>query len=377
MSELPNLLQASITEFEDHEQNCSAIPTTYFPGSDGLAYLIKNDASAKFISAAVHLNVEAEPKEDGIYDTGIITVDTQDDIFSMFEEQPQIVILSLTHVGDQFKMGFGPYLNPYHSFAAGQVVTGATSGATGMISKVSLNDDQISGWLYIGEVIGKFADGEALTVKGTAIAPASVYEGFILGISKSGEYNEEAKTWHYSGEILLTRNSQFVVSSTPLEPMTAILTDSTVLWLGLELGVPVYPSFISGKNIRHPYISVKIEKSEPLGPPYQEVDNEISQYKKDTVKLYLVNATADQAQKILKTIWEAPEMVGTFGINNFPGWTTLDHVQPGFGIKGNVRAMDIVVNYTLVTSTADVIKYITKFAATIGFDGFSATITNI
>ena len=377
MSELPNLLQASIAEFEDHEQNCVAIPCAYFQGSDGLAYLIKDAANARSISAAVHLNVETTQAEDGRFDTGIVTVDTQDDIFAQFEEAPQVVILTLAHIGDQFKLGFGTYLSPYHSFAAGQTITGATSGAYGTISKVSLNDDQITGWLYLGEVLGQFVNGEELRVETTPIALANVYEGFIVGISQSGSYNEAAQTWHYSGEVLMTRNSHFVITDTPPEPMTQILTDSTAAWLGLDIGVPIYPSFISGKNIKTPYISVKIDKAIALGPPYQDADNLLSQYKQDKVKLYLVNATADQAQKIAQLIWDAPPKYNTFGINTYSGWSMIEErVQAGFGIKQNVRVMELDVNYTLVTNTTDVIKLIEQFAATIKFDGFEAIIKN-
>ena len=366
MGEIDNLLNAGIKEFADKRENATAIPCLYLPGEDGMAYLVKDLTKKIEISAAVHLSAEVKQSEDGIYDTGYVSVDTQDDIFSQFAEQPQVVIIDLVHIGDQYKIG---YASRFHAFSAGQTIIGGTSGATATIHEVSVNEaDNTLGILYLGEVTGSFQDHEDLLVGTIRYAVANVYDGFVLGISKSGDFNEVANTWHYTGELLLTRNSQFLILDEPTVT-TKILTDSTTLWLGLdtELGVPILPSFISAKNMKNSYISVLIKDSNSLGPVILGNDNVLQQYKKDSVRLFLVNADANQAQIIAQKIWNAPLKVATFGINGpFPGWQMItDRIQPSFGFKQNVRTMDIDINYTLYSDTADVLKYITKIAATV------------
>ncbi len=365
MSQISLLLGASIKEFRDKRNNATAIPCTYLSGTDGMAYLVKDSANQADVSVAIHLSAEVKQVEDGIYDTGYVAINTQDDLFAQFREQPQTIIVNLVHIGGQYKMG---YTNRTTAFSVGQTVTGDTSKATGIISEVSPDEVVTSGILYLRSVTGVFEDGEDLYVGVVKYAESDIYDGFLIGVSRSGEFNEITKTWHYTGEVLLSRNYQFVIPEVP-PSFAKILTDSTTLWLDLasELSVSIFPSFISAKNVKSPYISVMINSSVALGPVVQLEDLIYKQYKRDSVRLSLVNASANQAQEIAKKIWDAPLKFLTFGINgSWPGWEMItDKTQPSFGIKQNIRTMELDINYSLYTDTTKVLEYILKIAATV------------
>ena len=135
MNEITRLLNASKQEFEDKIVNSTVIPCQYLPASNGMAYLVKDDAHSAQVSVAIHTSVDVIQHEDGIYDTGSVGINTLVDLFSLFEVAPQIVIID--------------------------------------------------------------------------------YNGFLLSVNKSGEFNAVANIWHYLGEILLSRNSPFIILKKP------------------------------------------------------------------------------------------------------------------------------------------------------------------
>ena len=286
-SEISNLLKGSVKEFQDKNNNCTAIPCVYLPAQNGMAYLVKETSTQKLISCSIHTSTDQTQREDGIYDVGSIVVTTQVNIFAEFEEEPNFIIID--------------------------------------------------------------------------------YKDFILGINKSGEFNQVANTWHYSGEILLNRNKQYIILDEE-EAATLILSDSTTKWLSLstELEIPIYPSYISIANKEDIYMTINIQKSTGLGPVRQISDTELKQYKSDDVKLYLVNATLQQAQDIARAIFDSPIKLGLFGIQNYVSWKTInEYTQSSFGIKQNIRTSEIKINYQLDTTTTDAIKYFKQIAATI------------
>lgn len=292
MNELKNLLQSSIKEFEDKNKNCTAIPCVYLPAANGMAYLVKETCKQILISASIHLSTEQEQREDGVYNTGFVSVSTQNDVFAQFEEEPDTIIID--------------------------------------------------------------------------------YNGFILGINKSGEFNNVAQTWHYTGEILLNRNEQYIILDEE-DAATLILSDSTTKWLDIadELGVVVYPSYISVANKKDVYMTIMIQSSKALAPVRQISDTAMQQYKQDVVKISLINATLQQAQDLAKDIFEAPEKYGTFGIQDYIGWETInEYTQKSFGLKQNIRTATVTVNYQLDTTTTNSIKYFKQIAATINGNKF-------
>jgi hypothetical protein len=294
-TELENLLAASAKEFHDKKNNVLAIPCVYLPAANGLAYLIKDTSQQKEIEpAGVHISVDQEQREDGIYDTGYAAINTQEDIFSKFEIAPDIIILD--------------------------------------------------------------------------------YNGFIIGINKSGEFNAEANIYHYTGEILLNRNDAYIILDED-EASALILSDSTTKWLDLatEYGLDIFPSFVSTKNIKTIHLIVSINDSKPLNNVHQISDTVERQYKKDSIQLYLVNATLAQAQLLAKKIFETPLKYPTsFGMQDFPGWKMLQNYnQSSFGLKQNIRTMDIAINYQLDITALNVLKYFKQISWTINGKKFS------
>lgn len=293
MTELSNLLKSSQQEFKDKKNNITAIPCLYYPGDNGFPYLIKNTANQILISGALHISTDQEQLEHGIYDTGYVAVNTQQEIMAQFTLTPDVVILD--------------------------------------------------------------------------------YKGFTLGVNKSGEFNSEAQTYHYTGEVLLNRNEQYIILD-EAEASTLILSDSTTKWLSLatHFGIPVFPSFVSTINLNQTHLIVNVTDSVPLNNVHQTSDTILKQYKRDKIKLYLINATQTQAQLLAQKIFDCPLQFGYFGVQNFVAWKTINEfTQRSFGLKQNIRTMDITINYQLDIATSNAIKYFKQISATINGVEFS------
>ena len=294
MGELENLLKGSIKEFEDKTNNALAIPCVYIPGTNGLPYLIKNTSLQKNVSIALHVSADQEQREDGIYDSGYISIDTHENLMEIFGEGSDIVII--------------------------------------------------------------------------------LYKEYIIGINRSGDFNSQANTYHYTGELLLNRNDDYIILDED-EATTLILSDSTTKWLDLAtyFGLSIFPSFVSTKNKNDTHLIVSITNSKALNNVHQIDDTTKRQYKKDTVKLFLVNSTLIQAQELAEKIFKSPEKYGYFGIQDFPGWKTInEYTQKSFGLKQNIRSMELKINYQLDITTETGIKYFKQISATIN-DNIIAT----
>lgn len=65
-----------------------------------------------------------------------------------------------------------PYGSKTGTFTAGDIVTGTTTGATGIV-----HNDVSNSALYLHDVVGTFADGEAVTTSGVGTGAFTIGAG--------------------------------------------------------------------------------------------------------------------------------------------------------------------------------------------------------
>lgn len=192
------------------------------------------------------------------------------------------------------------------------------------------------------------------------------YKGITIGVNKQEKRIELSGTYHYFGEVIENRNGNYIVLN-EAEAQQLYLSNSMTKWLsfGDYCSIPVYPSYLTPVNVATTYITVEIENTKSIGIVHQVSDTVNKQYLQDKLKLYLTNATLNQAQEVSMKLNSQAEKLGLFGFQDLPNWTQInDTTQSSFGIKTNLRFMDLTINYQLLSDPSEPLKYIIQSAVT-------------
>ena len=197
------------------------------------------------------------------------------------------------------------------------------------------------------------------------------YKDFIIGVSSYSGYNNTMKQYNYTGEILQNKNKNFVIYDiSNIE--NQLSTNSIPIWIDNKnnIGIEIYPSFLSPLNYENEYLSVEVLDSKALNMVRQS-GTELLQWKEDRVRLHLINANTLTAQTVALNIQNLSiDCTDAFGCEDFIKWhTTSEDRQSSFGIISNKATSEIKINYILKTITDKTENYIKKIISQISFEG--------
>ncbi len=381
MNEMKKILNGSIKEFQDKVENATATPASYLVGKNGLAYVMP-DTVSESITCAIHVTTDQVQNVEGIFNMAFVEVNTQKDIFSLFSVSSSP---SRGTVTVKFTGASGTVI-PKGSRCTGtgtptvQTIITATIPVAGFISvlceTIAYNTSPIPALSITAltpTISGVTCTNLLAGTHGTIDAPAMVlitYRGLTIGVNKSGSYNNVAQTYHYTGEIIQNRNKGFIITDNALAE-SLFLSNSTAKWLefGTYCGVTIYPSFLTPSNKESAYMTIEIVSTVSRNIVSQVSDIIKKQYLIDTCRLRLINGTLIQAQNIADKLNEQAKESRLFGMMDFPSWTqTNDDTQKSFGIKTNLRVMDMKINYQLESGASNALKYIKTATADIAIN---------
>lgn len=374
MNELESLMHGSIVEFNDSKEPATAKSAAYLVGANGLSYLLPSDEGKAVTITAIHMDVSQEQRADGIYNTSVIFLDLNDNLFDLFQAEANATPATVTcrFTGDE-----GTVI-PAGTQAGGDGIAVKTNYA-GTIPAAGYIDIVCSSVNYLQTIPANTIDTMIDVIAGVTVNnPAAgstvtrnliliYYKDFIIGINKMIGLNAVAGTYHYNGEIIQNRNKGYIVLD-DTSASTLFLSNSTTKWLsfGSYSGIPFYPSFLTPANLESAHAVVEISKTVPVSIPVQVSDTIVQQNLTDYCKITLINGTLKQAQDIAMQLYEQAGEVKLFGVLDFPAWSQdQNDVQSSFGVKTNKRVMDLKVNYVLESGATKALKYILDATASI------------
>jgi hypothetical protein len=372
MNDIQALLGASIKEFHDKENNATAKSASYLVGKNGLAYVLPMGDPTPF-SCAIHVDTAQLQVVEGIYNSAFVSIDTQTDLFQTFIEKSSrkrtTVVCRFSSEGTiTIPTGTRAGYPEVRTTEPANIPDGG-GGVDVPCEAVEYSVDIPVGAIdtMITELEGVYVTN---LVHGEKYAPTMIlvyYRDFIIGINKTGTYNNVAKTFHYTGEIIQNRNKGFIIADDSILE-TLFLSNSTAKWMefGTYCGIPCYPSFLTPANLESTYMIAEISQTDAIGMVSQGTDEQRSQNCKDQCRLHLMNATLDQAQRVASLLYEQAGEKGLFGVMDFPSWSQVqDDNQASFGVKSNHRVMNVRVNYVLESVAESALNYILDAAAMI------------
>lgn len=374
MNDLEGLLHGSIVEFSDAKEPATAKSAAYLVGANGLSYILPSDEGKTVTITAIHMDVDQVQRSDGIYNTSIVFLDLQDNLFDLFHTDSNATPAMVTC---RFTGAAGTVI-PLGTRAGGDGITVKTNYA-GTIPVAGYIDIVCSSVTYLQTIPANTIDTMIDVIAGVTVNnPAAgstvtrnliliYYKDFVIGINKMIGLNAVAGTYHYNGEIIQNRNKGYIVLD-DTSASTLFLSNSTTKWLsfGTYSSIPFYPSFLTPANLSTAHAVVEITKTVPVSLPKQVSDTIVQQSLTDYCKVTLINGTLKQAQDIAMQLYEQAGEVKLFGVLDFPAWSQdQSDVQSSFGVKANKRTMDVKVNYVLESGASRALKYILDATASI------------
>lgn len=94
MTKQEKLLGHGLKTYIDYNNTATIIPCTYLLGTNGLAYLLKDEESAEEIKCAIHIDSNTFQESEASYDAGIVSISIQQNIFDIFNQRPSYIIVS-------------------------------------------------------------------------------------------------------------------------------------------------------------------------------------------------------------------------------------------------------------------------------------------
>ena len=225
----------------------------------------------------------------------------------------------------------------------------------------------LSGQMDIGEYIIQTPVSLSDSFKETPELFILSYDNSFFMVHSLIAYNQEANHYDYRAEILQNKNKGFIVYDIT-EISSNLLNNSIPLWIYNKdrLNIPVYPSYLSPINLETPYLSVEVIDTKGLSMPRYEKENEnnyVGQWKQDTIRLHLINATTEAQQELAYNIQTLAQNYNenAFGVNDFINFKSVsDDRQKGFGIVSNKAISDFKINYYQETVTSNIVIELIK-----------------
>ena len=199
------------------------------------------------------------------------------------------------------------------------------------------------------------------------IAPDEMYivtipNGSQVAFGNQNNRYSLAGLWHYHGKaVYSTLATQIVNDINTINVNSQIVSNSLPFWLALGTqNVPVYPSFLSPKNLTPPYITADITQTESLGqaPVYNKTFSQ-SQLVSDIIDFTMFGLNNDAALDFQWAVLQNSEN-GDYGIMNMPVPVDEKTNQVEFQIIAQKKTMRVQVDYYQDRARNFARKYITQ-----------------
>jgi len=192
-----------------------------------------------------------------------------------------------------------------------------------------------------------------------SIAPDELYivtipNGSKVAFSRQQNRYTNAGLWHYHGRSVFSITStQIIDDIADLNPNLQIVSNSLPYWLALSTNtVPVYPSFLSPKNLIPPFITADIRSTEALqqAPAYDRYTSQ-GQLVSDTIEFTMYGLNNDAALDFQYSVLSNSEN-GEYGIQNMPVPVDVKTNQTEFQVIAQKKTMMVQADYYQYRSRA-------------------------
>lgn len=156
-----------------------------------------------------------------------------------------------------------------------------------------------------------------------------------------------AGLWHYTGKVINSiQATQVVDNANNINPDEVIVSNSMPYWLGMSTAtIPVYPAFLSPKNLTPPYITVDVQSTDAI----QAIPLVADQYNQaqlvtDTIEFTMYGLNNSAALDFQIAVIENSEY-GEYGIQNMPVPIDEKITQSEFQVIAQKKVMKLQAAY--------------------------------
>lgn len=185
-----------------------------------------------------------------------------------------------------------------------------------------------------------------------SVAPDELYILTIPNVGRVAFGNQRnrytlAGLWHYHGKaVYSTMATQIVEDISYINPTQEIVSNSLPYWLALSTpSVPVYPSYLSPKNLTPPYITADIKSTEAI-QSYPLYDDQLTQGQlvTDTIEFTMFGLNNSAAMDFQLAVLSNSEN-GEYGIQNMPVPVDMKSNQTEFQVIAQKKTMTLQADY--------------------------------
>lgn len=185
-----------------------------------------------------------------------------------------------------------------------------------------------------------------------SMAPNQLYvltlpNGSLAAFSGQRGRYDQAGIWHYSGKALFPfEASQFIATPDAISLGGTVVSNSLPFWLAMSTDLlPVFPDFLSPANLTPPFVSVEIRGTQGIAAsPHHDKFNGQMQLVTETARFTFYGVRNDQVLDFQLALLEN-SFVGDYGVMNTPVPVDESRTQAEFGIKAQLKVMDLELNY--------------------------------
>ena len=185
-----------------------------------------------------------------------------------------------------------------------------------------------------------------------SVAPNEMYivtipNGARVAFGNQNNRYSLAGLWHYHGKaVYSTMATQIVDNVAKIQPNQQIVSNSLPYWLALSTpSIPVYPSFLSPKNLTPPYVTADIKQTEGIaGYPLYNDNLDQGQLVTDTIEFTMYGLNNDAALDFQLAVLSNSEN-GEYGIQNVPVPVDVKVNQTEFQVIAQKKTMTVQVDY--------------------------------
>ncbi|MFD3238340.1 hypothetical protein ACE2AK_04200 [Rahnella perminowiae] len=192
------------------------------------------------------------------------------------------------------------------------------------------------------------ADIDPFNDIGSEVLYIGEFFGIQFSFSRRTGLNEQANTYHYTGEAVYPHmRSQIINSPDDIDLTDVVVSSSLPVWLGLSQFMHMFPSMLSTQNLAPPYATVKCSNTAPIAGGFylDEMNNQWQLVTEDvTVSITgLRNAAVEDFLRYIQqyTLGDEAEM----GVMNIPVVQDERVTQNELNIIAMRKTIKFKINY--------------------------------
>lgn len=196
----------------------------------------------------------------------------------------------------------------------------------------------------------KGTQGKLSTSQKLNVGSLIFFNDLIYSVKTQLSFNEAFNLYHYELIAYETYYKDFIITKEALKN-EILSTDSSRFLLSLNYKIALIPAKMEPNNSINKFISFEILETKAYSIASIEYINKkpyVTQAKSDIVRFYGVNLTTQEAQDFINFITTQQD----FGYAGFPTWQAYqDNFIKDFKIKANIKVLDVIINYNIITET--------------------------